>query len=530
VLRQIRKFNWYDPEFRSYAIKCLAAPYSVKFNSIQCLASILSGLSHFYDDVAIEVLDNVLDDIRSGLEINIPKFNQRRLCMIKYLGEMYNYRVVDSIIIFRTLYLLITYGVSLEASEISELDPPEHLFRIRLVCTLLDTCGQYFDRGTSKKRLDCFLNYFQRYYYFKKEQTVWNVLTYPFPLEIEHIFDECVMDLRPKFNRATSYAKACEQVENMEKEFINLISEQQSKLTTKDVSYPTRDTNLAPITEDEELPVQNPNEDDLVSTQQGDEEEDDEDQEENNEEEEDNDDDDDDDECHRAVRSRRARQSAGSHERTSGGSGADEECLDTDDNDTVGFEDENNNTNKNSMERTKVTTEEDTEFIKAFDALVAESVAQRSSELTKIPAPDIPVPVHLRKNKLPSTTTINVSQSDGDDEGENNVKKPETVNFVVMLKKNNKPQFYNMAVSSTSEMALKLKAREQADREEKAQLKILTLNMSTRMEQQENEQESIMNVTNRTPPAPILNFNREKKPKYIPPKGAPDADLIFGSK
>jgi hypothetical protein len=63
-----------------------------------------------------------------------------------------------------------------------------------------------------------------------------------------------------------------------------------------------------------------------------------------------------------------------------------------------------------------------------------------------------------------------------------------------------------MAVSSTSEMALRLKAREQviflynnliyvkknffiqADREEKARLKILTLNMSTRMEQQENEQ------------------------------------------
>ncbi len=43
----------------------------------------------------------------------------------------------------------------------NELDPPEHLFRIRLVCTLLDCCGQYFDRGTSKKRLDCFLIYFQ---------------------------------------------------------------------------------------------------------------------------------------------------------------------------------------------------------------------------------------------------------------------------------------------------------------------------------------------------------------------------------
>ena len=81
--------------------------------------------------------------------------------MVKYLGELYNYRVVESIVIFRTLYLLITYGVNLEISETTEFDPPEHLFRIRLVCTLLDSCGQYFDRGTSKKRLDCFLLYFQ---------------------------------------------------------------------------------------------------------------------------------------------------------------------------------------------------------------------------------------------------------------------------------------------------------------------------------------------------------------------------------
>jgi hypothetical protein len=32
------------------------------------------------------------------------------------------------------------------------------------------------------------------------------------------------MDLRHKFNKADSYAKACEQVENMEKEFITLMS------------------------------------------------------------------------------------------------------------------------------------------------------------------------------------------------------------------------------------------------------------------------------------------------------------------
>ncbi len=64
-------------------------------------------------------------------------------------------------------------------------------------------------------------------------------------------------------------------------------------------------------------------------------------------------------------------------ERTSGGSGADEENLDTDENDTTGFDNDGNAINPNSTERTKIVSEEDSDFMKAFDALVAESVAVR---------------------------------------------------------------------------------------------------------------------------------------------------------
>lgn len=38
---------------------------------------------------------------------------------------------------------------------------PDDYFRIRLVCTLLETCGVCFDRGASKKKLDFFLTFFQ---------------------------------------------------------------------------------------------------------------------------------------------------------------------------------------------------------------------------------------------------------------------------------------------------------------------------------------------------------------------------------
>ena len=35
--------------------------------------------------------------------------------------------------------------------------------RVRLVCTLLDTCGSFFCKGKAGRRLDRFLAYFQRY-------------------------------------------------------------------------------------------------------------------------------------------------------------------------------------------------------------------------------------------------------------------------------------------------------------------------------------------------------------------------------
>ena len=39
--------------------------------------------------------------IRMGMEVNNPKLNQRRTSMIKFLGELYNYRIIDSPLIFK---------------------------------------------------------------------------------------------------------------------------------------------------------------------------------------------------------------------------------------------------------------------------------------------------------------------------------------------------------------------------------------------------------------------------------------------
>ncbi|RVW60855.1 Regulator of nonsense transcripts UPF2 [Vitis vinifera] len=103
----------------------------------------------------------VLEEIRLGLELNDYGMQQRRIAHMRFLGELYNYEHVDSSVIFDTLYLILAFGH--ETAEQDVLDPPEDCFRIRMVITLLETCGHYFDRGSSKRKLDRFLIHFQRY-------------------------------------------------------------------------------------------------------------------------------------------------------------------------------------------------------------------------------------------------------------------------------------------------------------------------------------------------------------------------------
>ena len=68
-----------------------------------------------------------------------------------------------SVSYFSLLLIFIHWMVFALAKQQDMLDPPEDCFRLRMVITLLETCGQFFDRGSSKRRLDRFLLYFQRY-------------------------------------------------------------------------------------------------------------------------------------------------------------------------------------------------------------------------------------------------------------------------------------------------------------------------------------------------------------------------------
>lgn len=70
----------------------------------------LGSLNRYHQDFSIAVIDDLLESITLGLEQNDFKFNQRRLAEVRYLGELYVYRMVDSSIIFDTMYKIANFG------------------------------------------------------------------------------------------------------------------------------------------------------------------------------------------------------------------------------------------------------------------------------------------------------------------------------------------------------------------------------------------------------------------------------------
>ncbi|CAG8561233.1 3829_t:CDS:10, partial [Paraglomus brasilianum] len=228
VLKLLRKLHWDDKEVYRIIEKCFSKIWKIKYSNIHLMAILAAGLHRYHSDFGVALVDHILEDIRIGLEQNIFKYNQRRIAQVKYLGELYNYRMIDSPVIFDTLYTIVTLGHEFgrpSPYRPSALDAPNDYFRVRLCCTLLDTCGMCFDRGTSKERLDDFLMFFQMYILAKEK----------LPKDIDFMFTDTLEMLRPNMTMCKTYEEAAEQVD------IKLLQNQKVLQSTEDATKSQED-------------------------------------------------------------------------------------------------------------------------------------------------------------------------------------------------------------------------------------------------------------------------------------------------
>ncbi|KAI9059126.1 ARM repeat-containing protein [Trametes sanguinea] len=208
VLKLLRKLDWNDPVVLRTLHKVFTKPWKIKYSHISLLAMLTYDLHRYHPVFSIGVVDQVLEDIRRGLETNMYSMNQRRIASIKYLGELYIYRLINSSIIFDTLWTLVTFGHPEgrpTPGQPSPIDMPDDFFRIRLVCVLLDTCGMCFDRGPHEKKLDNFLTFFQMYILSKD----------PLPMDVEFMLNDSLEAVRPKLVMFKTYEEAATAVDEI---------------------------------------------------------------------------------------------------------------------------------------------------------------------------------------------------------------------------------------------------------------------------------------------------------------------------
>ncbi|XP_047987286.1 regulator of nonsense transcripts 2 isoform X2 [Leguminivora glycinivorella] len=448
IFRLMRKINWEDPEIAAVAIQHLAGGWRVRASARRALARMAAELAAWQEMVAPCVVDTVLEDIRATLEDPHPRHNQRRIATVRYLGELYNYKLLDSRDVFTVLYSFITFGVTNDHALPSPLDPPDNVFRIRLVCALLETCGAYFNSGSSKKRLDYFLIFFQHYYWFKCSDPVWTE-EYKFPIYVKYIYQECLMTLRPKLTLFTDWQQCKDAIEELRQTLYPELGEEE---------YDNEDQGDDSVNDGLDTIIETDDETD--NPQLMDESSDDEPLTEN--------------------------------------AGAEENEVHSDDNNM-----------SNEPRRPAPKPVEDVEFESAFEKMVMENIAERQRE-NRPQQRDIAVPMTCRQ-----TTKKTYDQLLQGEEG---------VEFVLMVRKGTKPQYKSF--NAPPELASNLQQQALADKQEKERVKRLTLNISERQEEEEYSAESGGGSGGLGNP----NRGQHVRQKYQHPKGAPDADLIFGPK
>ncbi|EFN54863.1 hypothetical protein CHLNCDRAFT_134932 [Chlorella variabilis] len=207
VMKKLRRLPW--AQYEGYLLKTLLrASHKGRFSQIPHIASLAAGLSRYHPSLGVALVDEVLEAVEAGLETPDAGFYQRRVAAVRLLGELYNYKLVNSQVIFATLHLILAYGHEQGTPpEVSRrLDPPSNFFRIRLCCTLLEVCGQYFTRGPSRRKLDRLLPAFQRYLLAKP----------PLPLDVEFDVQDLWDHLRLTPPQYDSYEAACAAVAELE--------------------------------------------------------------------------------------------------------------------------------------------------------------------------------------------------------------------------------------------------------------------------------------------------------------------------
>lgn len=196
VSKLLRKAHWKNEDVYNTLFELFTKPEDVSYQNIPLLAQVLKELYTYHRNFVITCIDETLEKIDRGLEINDYGQNMHRISEVKFLAETYNYEIIKPDVILDTIYHIMRFGHLQGETYLfcpNELDAVDNYFRIQLITTILLNVKRTPSALTNKIAL--FLRFFE-YYTMTKLQ--------PLPKEIKFR----VEDTFAKFTTADDFERS----------------------------------------------------------------------------------------------------------------------------------------------------------------------------------------------------------------------------------------------------------------------------------------------------------------------------------
>lgn len=519
VTKLLRKLPWKSKaeETRDYVIKAILKVTTGKVMHMPLVVDVLKELAKFYPQLSVWIIDDVLEAIHQALDVNDYRRHQKTLGYAKLLGELYNRGFIGIKIIMDTLYLIIHHShdlmtlpqyapymdylckLSIKHAIPNDIDPPSltlaktlhsfylvpqsrydprvpssvdsstDVFRIRLVCTLIESCGTSayterestfsngLEKGLQRIRLKCFMVFFQRYILSKDE----------IPLETDFVIIELFESLtrawKDQFVRYETWEEADTEAQKISATQLQETEKRQStKLTRDNVNNETdgnamRDDAGSKHSSNEASKRMDNDEADSREDEDEDEDEDDDDEE----------DDEEDEDAQDLKKGDVAKAVKGEVEEEA------EDDVDDEEDQIIENEDDNDFVIRDRYQR----NEEDELFEQAYKSMVQSSVEPRKSA-NRINVDKMAIPTMI-KTVHPSYTDVEGSTQQGKQGTDGVVYK--------MLRRGNKGKVEArcLIVPEQSSLAQHCHRQENAGRREQSELKRLVLQNIEREELQD---------------------------------------------
>ena len=209
ALMLICKANWKSSEIFNCFFELFSKPEKISYQNILTLTQILNGLYMEEHNFVIRVIDQVIENIDMGLEVDVFGENMKRVAQVRYLTEIFNMEMIKSNVVLDVGYQIMRHGHpnnNPNPKYFNPADLPNNYFRIQLITTILLNMRRFPE--TLKKQLEQFLCFFE-YYTFTK--------VHPLPMsikfEVEDVF-KMYSDIIP-FERSENLVESIQRFQSL---------------------------------------------------------------------------------------------------------------------------------------------------------------------------------------------------------------------------------------------------------------------------------------------------------------------------